>query len=68
MTARADRKKEFTDAQRLHLVELDLDSHDERFSDLLAKLGRMQGIMLGILVSTTTAALLLAANLIAGGG
>jgi hypothetical protein len=67
MSDRASRKSEFDQGQRLHLVELDLDAHDERFDELMAKLGRMQGIMLGILVSTTTAALLLAANLMAGG-
>jgi hypothetical protein len=68
MTERSRRKTEFDVPQRLHLVEVDLDHQDERFEDIMAKLGRMQGIMLGILVSTTTAALLLAANLVAGGG
>lgn len=68
MTERARRKDEFDLPQRMHLVEIDLDQHDQRFDDLMSKLGRMQGIMLGILVSTTTAALLLAANLMAGVG
>jgi hypothetical protein len=67
MYERSRRKEEFDLPQRLHLVEVDLNMHDERFEEMMAKLGRMQGIMLGILVSTTTAALLLAANLIAGG-
>jgi hypothetical protein len=66
MTARANRKTEFDLPQRLHLVELDLDGHDERFEEIMAKLGRLVGIGLGILVSTTTAALLLAANLMVG--
>jgi hypothetical protein len=65
---RAFRKSTFDLPQRVHLLEVDADENDERHDDLMAKLGRMQGIMLGILVSTTTAALLLAANLIAGGG
>lgn len=68
MTERARRKETFDLPQRLHLVEIDLDAHDEQFEELMAKLGRMQGIMLGILISTTTAALLLAANLMAGVG
>lgn len=67
MTARARRKEDFDVPQRLHLVELDLDAHDDRFEEIMAKLGRLVGIGLGILVSTTTAALLLAANLVVGG-
>lgn len=66
MTERARRKQEFQEGQRLHLVEMDLDAHDELFEDIRAELGRMKGIMLGILVSTTTAALLLAATLAVG--
>ena len=67
MTERARRKGEFDIPQRVHLVEVDLDDHDEQFRALMAKLGRMQGILVGILVSTTTAAIMLAATLAAGG-
>lgn len=67
MTVRARRKEEFEIPQRLHLVEVDLDAHDEFFDDLRTELGRIKGIMVGILISTTTAALLLAINLVVVG-
>lgn len=63
---RTHRRDEFDHAGRLRLVEVDLDEHDELFDDLRAELGRIKGIMVGILVSTTTAALLLAVNLVVG--
>jgi tetrahydromethanopterin S-methyltransferase subunit G len=67
VTPRARRKDDGFDVpQRLHLVELDLDAHDEVFQEIRSELGRMKGIMLGILISTTTAALMLAATLAVG--
>lgn len=66
MTSRARRKDDFDLPQRLHLVELDLDHQDEVFDQIRSELSRMKGIMLGILISTTTAALMLAATLAVG--
>ncbi len=67
MSTRVRRKEEgFDIPQRLHLVETDLDEHDDIFGEIRSELGRMKGIMLGILISTTTAALMLAATLAVG--
>lgn len=66
MSERSRRKDEFDVPGRLRLVENDLDDHDALFADLRAELGRIKGIMIGILVSTTTAAIMLAVNLAVG--
>lgn len=62
----AERAHLFDQQQRLSLVEKDLDEHEGFFEAFKSELGKMKGIMLGILVSTTTAAILLALNLVAG--
>jgi tetrahydromethanopterin S-methyltransferase subunit G len=66
VTSRARRKDDFDLPQRLYLIEVDLDQQDEVFQEIRSELGRMKGIMLGILISTTTAALMLAATLAVG--
>jgi hypothetical protein len=67
VSSRARRKDDGFDVpQRLHLVEQDLDAHDDVFGEIRAELGKLKGIMLGILISTTTAALMLAATLAVG--
>ena len=48
---------------RLLLAEHDLDDHELELKNLDDRLGKMLGILVGILVSTTTAAILLALNL-----
>lgn len=65
MSRTAERGPHFSDAQRIALAEKDLDEHDGFFDAFKTELGKMKGIMLGILVSTTTAAILLALNLVA---
>lgn len=67
MSRTSERVDTFTDAQRIALVERDLDDHDGHFRAFKDELGKLKGIMFGILVSTTTAAILLAMNLVAKG-
>ncbi len=49
---------------RLLLAERDLDDHEAELRTFDDRLGKMLGILIGILVSTTTAAVLLALNLL----
>lgn len=51
---------------RVVLLEGDADHHEEEIVVLEGRLSRMLGILVGILVSTTTAAILLALNLVVG--
>lgn len=65
-TERARRLDRLDQPTRLQLVENDLDDHDEMFRELKSELARIKGIMIGILVSTSTAAIMLAVNLAVG--
>jgi hypothetical protein len=49
---------------RLLLAERDLDEHENELRTFDDRLGKMLGILIGILVSTTTAAVLLALNIL----
>lgn len=53
-------------AMRVRYLEDDLDDHDDKFESLDARVGKMLTILVGILISTTTASIMLAINLIAG--
>jgi hypothetical protein len=46
----------------------DLDEQDRGWDTLAKEVAKLKGILVGVLISTTTGALLLAVNLIAGGG
>lgn len=61
----ADRS-DFEMPVRLRLVEGDLDKTDENLAQMNDRIGKMLWAMVGILVSTTTAAILLALNLVVG--
>ena len=61
---RVAERADMPDPVRLRLIESDLDDHDDDFDKLGAELAKIKGIMIGILVSTTTAAILLAINLV----
>lgn len=65
---RAEKRTGIEIPHRLRLVEDDLDKHDENFRELRDELGKIKGILVGILVSVTTAALLLAINLVVTSG
>lgn len=60
----ASREQQFNELQRLVLVEQDLDDHDQSFDRLAAELAKIKGILIGILISVTTAAIMLAVNLV----
>lgn len=60
---RAEKRSGIDIPNRLRLVEDDLDKHDATFAELRDELAKIKGILIGILVSVTTAALLLAINL-----
>lgn len=61
----ADRS-DFDTPVRLRLVEGDLDKADENLAQMNDRIGKMLWALLGILISTTTAAILLALNLAVG--
>lgn len=70
--SRTDERKGFQVPVRVQLLEGDMDAHEDHVSAELAnfraKLDRFQGILIGILVTLTTASVLLALNLIAESG
>ena len=74
---RREQRDGFDDPTRIKLLENDLDANDvmmqqgaqalrETVSEFRAELKAMRGLLIGILVSVTTAALLLAANMVVG--
>lgn len=63
MSRQAERQALAVDT-RLLLAERDLDDHETELKTFDDRLGKMLGILVGILVSTTTAAVLLALNLL----
>lgn len=60
---RMEERREFTTPQRVRLLETDMDRNDGELSAMNARLGKILWAMIGILISTSTAALLLALNL-----
>lgn len=52
---------------RFLLAERDLDEHQTDISELSARLGKILWALIGILISTSTAAILLAMNLVVAG-
>lgn len=60
---RTEARASFTDAQRIQLVEMDLDKGDERFNKIAAEVAGFRKILTGILISMATASVLLALNL-----
>jgi len=74
---RREQREGFDDSTRIKLLENDLDANDvtmqqgaqalrETVSEFRTELKAMRGLLIGILVSVTTAALLLAANMVVG--
>jgi len=57
----------FDDKSRLTLLESDADKHDELFENLERRMAKIQAILVSILVSVSTASILLALNLVVGG-
>jgi hypothetical protein len=51
---------------RLQLAEKDLDEHDEEMAEIKAQNAKVLWALVGILISTATASILLALNLAVG--
>lgn len=60
VTPRTEERAGFTDKVRLRLVEGDLDGIDQKNDALEKKLDVMIRLLMGVLVSTTTASIFLA--------
>lgn len=60
---RTQERKDFTEGVRLALAEKDLDEHDAAFDRFANELAKIKGILIGILVSVTTACILMVVNL-----
>lgn len=65
-------RSDLTETVRLRLLEKDQDEFEKDLStglgELRSELAKIKGVLLGILVSVTTAALLLAINLVVSRG
>jgi len=66
MTPRAVARKGFTQGVRLTLVEDDLDQFDSSLADMANELKAIKNVLIGLLISVTTAAVVLALNLATG--
>jgi hypothetical protein len=65
---RNEDRREFTTDTRMSLLEGDLDRQDLRLDQFVAELKGLRQVLVGILVSLTTASILLAVNLAVGLG
>ena len=66
--SRHEARKDFDVPGRLRLLEGDMDSHEETLKDIREGLRRNNQLLVGILVSVTTASILLVVNVLALGG
>ena len=66
MSSRNADRRDHDDRTRIVLLEKDVDDISGDLVELRMSTQRMVGIMMGILVSTATAAILLALNLVVG--
>lgn len=66
--SRSDQRARFDDADRIVLLEQDIDAIGVKLDAIEARVGKVLWAMVGILVSVTTACILLAINLAAIGG
>lgn len=64
--ARAGDRRDHDDSTRITLLERDVEDLISDLADMRVSTQRMVGILMGILVSTATAAILLALNLVVG--
>lgn len=62
--SRITERQAFDSATRMTLVEGDLDKNDELHEHLVAKIDTLNRILVGILISIATAAVLLAINVV----
>ncbi len=66
--SRVTERKGFDEPTRITLLETDEDKNDEEKETIRQELRSMSRIMMGLLVSVATAAILLAINVIIQGG
>lgn len=67
-TSRTADRVDFTDGVRLRLLEQDADKTDAAMDSFATELASIRKILLGILVSVTTASILLVVNVLTIGG
>lgn len=69
---RTTQRKGFEHGVRLQLVEEDVDELEDELAKAIDKLSgelaKIKGVLLGMLISVTTAAILLAVNLVVSNG
>lgn len=72
MASRNDVRKDFDQATRLRLLENDVDEiearSEERFERIEARQDRLNGVMVGVLISLTTGSVMLAINIAVNSG
>lgn len=66
MSSRSTIRKGFTQAVRITLIEDDIDTVETVMSDLAGELKAIKNVLIGLLISITTAAVVLALNLATG--
>lgn len=64
--ARSARREQFSEPVRLTLLESDIDDMQTSVETLRRTLESIRNVLIGLLVSITTAAVLLALNLVVG--
>lgn len=67
MIVRTEERRSFDQAVRVSLLEGDMDHFEDGFTAFRSELDAIRKILIGILVSVTTASLLLAVNVIVVG-
>lgn len=63
-SSRHDARKDFDVPGRLRLLEGDMDIHEETLKEINAGLRRNNQLLVGILISVTTASILLVINVL----
>lgn len=66
--ARQESRASFDQPTRLRLLEGDMDSNDEVVKEINNRLARNNQLLVGILISVTTASILMLINVLALGG
>lgn len=66
--SRQETRKNFTDPQRIGLLEDDVDEFHSDLSDVVSELSSIKKLLVGVLVSVTTASILLVVNIMTLGG
>lgn len=68
MSSRTENRAGFDEAGRIRLLEGDMDSNDSVVKEINNRLARNNQLLVGILISVTTASILMLVNILALGG